>query len=129
MLNREQILALDDLQREPVEIPEWQGTYYVRMMTGEEKSWLEAQMVDANGEDLPHEERISRMRACTAVVTTCHADGTAVFVLADAARLAKKAANALDRIWDVASRLNKLTQHEVDALTKNSEPAQNGDSG
>lgn len=120
MLSREQILGMDDLEREEVFIPEWQGSIFVRVMTGEESGWLEGCSFDEQGEVLSAQDRLAHYRGRLAVLTACHADGSSLFVLSDAERLGKKAGKALDRIVEVARRLNRITPEEIETLTKNS---------
>ena len=44
-LNREAILAAEDLPRELVEVPEWGGAVYVRALTGAERDQFEASKI------------------------------------------------------------------------------------
>ena len=115
-LSREDILGIDDLKREEVAVPEWGGSVYVRVMSGTEKDWWEAANFDDGGEILPLRQRLLNMRARMAVVTVCDEAGTSLFTLADMDVLARKCAPALDRIWEVATRLNRISGEEQEAL-------------
>lgn len=124
LLNRDQILGADDLQRELVPVPEWGGEVYVRVMTGEEKEWWEASLFNDDGEQNSIKENIKNMRAKLAVASVCDEQGTSLFCLADMLLLSKKSSTALDRVYDVAKRLNKISKEEEETLLKNSVPDQ-----
>lgn len=129
MLSREAILGCDDLKREEVAVPEWGGSVFVRVMSGAERDWLDACSLDDQGEAKSVHERLANYRGRLVALTTCQADGSSLFVLSDAEAIGKKAAGALDRIVEVAQRLNRMTAEEVDALTKNSVTALSDASG
>lgn len=120
MLSREDILGKDDLKREAVTIEEWGGDVFVRVMTSEEKEWWEAGMFDDEGKQRSLKDNIKNMRARLAVITVCDEQGTAVFHLNDVDLLTKKSSTALDKIWDVARRINKISSEEEAQLLKNS---------
>lgn len=129
-LSRDEILGIDDLKREEIPIPEWGGSIFIRVMTGAEKDWFEAANFDAAGEQLPLHQRWLNMRARMAVLTACDSDGAALFTLADVDLLSRKCAPALDRIWTVATRLNRIDAAEEEALKNGSAlPAPNDASG
>ena len=129
-LSRDEIFAFDDLEREAVIIPEWGGqTVWVRVMMGYEKDHLEAMSVDDQGNVLSITERLKNYRGRLVAMTTCQEDGSALFVLSDAEALGKKSARALDRIMEVAQRLNRITAAEVEQLTGELKNAPSGASG
>lgn len=119
-LTREAILGIDDLTRERVEIKEWGGEVYVRTITGQERDWLDASMFDDDGKPRSVGERLQNYRGRLVALATCKADGSSIFSLADAEALGKKSVKALDRIVEVAQRLNAITDEEIQALTKKS---------
>lgn len=121
MPSREDILGFDDLTREPVVIPEWGGiTVWVRVMRAAERDWLDAMSLDAEGQALPIQERLQDYRGRVTAITSCNEDGSSIFMLTDAAALGKKSARAIDRIVEVAQRINRMTEEEVNKLTGNS---------
>jgi hypothetical protein len=115
---RDTILAARDLKMEPVAVPEWPdvGTVYVRAMSGRTKDAYEQWCLDCKNN---HGGRVQNARGMLAALTVCDQDGVLVFTDADAESLGQKSAAPLDRILDVAMRLNGMTQAEVDALEKN----------
>lgn len=130
-LSREQIMAIDDGEREEVTIPAWGGSVWVRTLSADEKDYWERGL-DA-GSDASTEEKLSkrydRLRARTAVLSCCDAQGAPLFVMQDMEWLGRKSAKALDKIWDVFVRLNAIGKEEVEALTKNSVPIEPALSG
>ena len=116
MLNKQQILAADDLPRELVQVPEWGGSVYVSTMTGTERDAFEAESV---GTEQTPAERLANFRARLLVRTVVDDAGVRMFSDADAAELGKKAAPAIMRLYDVALRLNRLAAKDVDDLSKN----------
>jgi hypothetical protein len=117
-LTRDQILNHDDLQRERVEVPEWSGEVYVRTMTGSERDAYEMRMVadrESGGVAGIHD-----IRATLAALTVCSEDGAPIFSLADIEALGRKSCAALDRVCEVAQRLNRLTAADIEELKKSS---------
>ena len=121
MLSRDEILGADDLAREEVQVPEWHGAVFVRVMTGQERDYLDAASLNDQGDVKSVQERLANYRGRLVALTACQADGASLFVLADAEALGKKAARALDRLVEVAQRINAMTTEEVTLLTKNSD--------
>ena len=117
------ILAADDLPREKIEVPEWPGVeLYVRTMSGVELARL--QDVYANAKS-----SLADKTATLAVLTLCDAAGTRIFSDEDTAAVAGKSGKALQRVAEVAHRLNALTEAEAKDIEKNSVAAPSGGSG
>ena len=114
MLNREAILKTDDLPRELVKVPEWGGEVYVRTLTGTERDAFEQSMVAKK-----NKPNLANVRARFAVLTICDADGKRLFTDADAEVLGSKSASALDRVFEVAQRLNGFSDADSQELAKN----------
>lgn len=116
-LTRDQIFNHDDLKRELVETPEWGGDVYVREMSGSSRDTYELRLVDqkANGGIL-HD-----IRAAVAALTICDETGGLIFSTTDIEHLSQKSNAALDRICDVAQRLNPwLNNQDNEAVKKSS---------
>lgn len=111
-LTRDQILAVNDLKPfvEAVDVPEWGGTVYVRVMTGGERDAFEGKFT---------RDKHNNLRAFLAVCTVCDANGVSLFKSEDVAALGEKSSAALDRVFDVALRLNRLRASDVAELEKN----------
>jgi hypothetical protein len=87
-LTRDQILAAMDQQIEPVDVPEWGGTVYVRNLTGKARDQFEAsrfRMVNGKAE-LVH----ANTRAALLAVSICDAQGQLQFNQKDIELLGEK---------------------------------------
>jgi hypothetical protein len=113
---RSQILGADDLPSESVEVPEWGVTVHVRSMTGRDRDMFEAQMLDMADSG----SRMENFRARLAVFCATDEKGKRIFKDTDIKVLGQKSGRALDRVFEVASRLNKLTDADIEDTKKNS---------
>lgn len=127
MLNREDILSANDLERDVVLIPEWGGDVCMRGLTGAERDRFEADMLSDPEED--SRKRFYNLRARLVVLSLCDEKGMPLLLLNDVEQLGKKSAKILDRLFSVAQRLSGMTKEDVDTLTKNSAPTPADDSG
>lgn len=117
-LTRDAILAADDLKRELVTVPEWGGDVYVLEMSGAVRDAWEMAVV-AN-------RHIAR--AITVVHSVVDENNVRIFKEEDAEELSKKSGRALTRIANVARRISKLSEREVEDVKGNSEPDRSEDS-
>jgi hypothetical protein len=117
MLSRDSILAFDDLKKVEVPIPEWGGSVFVRMITGAERDGFEASLIDIKGKS--KKANLANYRAKFASLVVCDEKGQRLFSDEDAEKLGKKCAAALDRIMDVAQKLNHISEEDVEELVKN----------
>ena len=125
-MDKESILKTEDLPREEVQIPEWRGSVFVRAMSGAERDKFESSVVSLRGKNT--EINLSNIRAKLTVLTVVDEDGKRLFADSDEKAVGGKSACALDRIFKVAQRLSGLTDKDVEELSENLEPAQNGGS-
>jgi hypothetical protein len=105
MLTRDQILAVDDLPRQEVTVPEWNGSVYVRAFNGAERAQLERIVANANSDD----EVFPRLAALSIV----DEHGERMFSDEDVAQLAKKHGRALQKIVNAALRFNAISDDGV----------------
>lgn len=126
-LKREDVLQANDIKREEVEVPEWGGTLLVQSLRGEERDALEGSMIEGKGKN--SRVNLNNLRAKLVARSVVDESGSRIFTDADIPLLTKKSAAALNRVYEVAQRLSRITQEDVDELTKNSETAQSEDSG
>ena len=108
-LSKQAILDVQDLKREEVQIPEWGGSVFVRMMTAGERDRFEAEFQAAK-------DGMKDLRAKLAQLVVTDAEGIALFTADEVAKLSAKSAAALDRIFTVAIRLNKIGQQDIEDL-------------
>lgn len=117
---RQMILAADDLPREYVATPEWAAAcagVWVRVMTAAERDAYEASCIERRGDN--YERNLANVRA--KLVCRCAVDeaGNRIFADADAEALGRKSAAVLDRLYETASRLNRLRAKDAEDLAKN----------
>jgi hypothetical protein len=124
MLTRDQILAADDLKSEDVSVPEWGGSVRVRSMMATDRDAYEQNMLASRGADEKANLRNIRAR----LVAFCLIDeaGERLFSDTEIDALGRKNAAVLDRLFDVASRLNAIGDREVAELGKPSAPTPDG---
>lgn len=122
ILTAEQIRSQKQLTRELVDVPEWGGEVFVRVMTGRERDEFEVSC----GKD---EQGTDNFRARLAASCLVDEEGRRLFTLAEAEELGDLSGTALDRVFQVARKLNPLTRADVEELEKNSASGPNGFSG
>lgn len=126
-LTREQILAAIDQKIEAVEVPEWGGTVYVRNLTGKARDAFESsryKMVNGKPEIIHQNTRAALLAA-----SLCNAEGLLIFTQQDIEALGEKNGAVLDRLFDVAQRLAGMRAKDQEERAKNSDSAQNANSG
>src|SRR5688572_16771684 len=108
---------MDDLPRREIKIPEWGNkSVFIRTLSAGERDQFEASLTD----------RTTNIRARLAVMCLCDEDGSPLFTQDKVEALAKKSGKALDRVFDAAIHLNKISKEDVEELEKNSPAGQSG---
>lgn len=112
-LTKEQILAADDMGLLEVQVPEWGGSVFVRVMTvGERDSYENDWMVNkSNGVDNFRTKFLQRV--------LCDEEGELLFKADEIQTLAKKSARVMVRVWEAAMKHNALSDDDVEELAKN----------
>lgn len=116
-LTRDAILAVDDLIREEVRMPEWGGTVWVRSLTGAERDAWE--MLAFTVEDGIAKANEDNVRARLAALTVCDEKGDLIFTIEDIEALGQKSATAMNRLYDAASRVNAVSNADIEELAGN----------
>ncbi len=122
-LTKDQILAAKDAVPVAVEVPEWGGTVYVRPMSAGERDRWEGELLDRSEK---RKESISaateNLRAAFLAKCLCDENGEMLFGQDDDAlnALAAKNYKAMDRAFDVAQRINGMSDADIGELEKNS---------
>jgi hypothetical protein len=117
VLSKDEILSASDIKIEKVAVPEWGGEVYVKGMTGAERDKFEASIIEIRGST--QKANLVNVRAKLACYTICDEAGVRLFKEEEIVELAKKSAQALQRIFDVAQRLSGIGAEDVDSLLKN----------
>ena len=114
LLNRQAILEANDLKTVDVDVPEWGGTVRIRALTGTARDAFGRSLLDSNGK--PNGAGYNLKLVAVSVINE---DGTQAFTLDDVQALGEKSDVALQRVADVADKLNKLTPDAVETAKGN----------
>jgi len=125
-LTKATILDADDLTTELVEVPEWEVSLTVRTMTGSERDVFEDSISQATNNGRVD---LRGLKVKLVALTVLDDNGDRLFDDADLPALNKKSASAIDRIFQVAQRLNGLTDKDAKELAGNSDGGQPAGSG
>jgi hypothetical protein len=112
---KDQILAADDLPSRKVTVKEWGTTVVVRTMDGESRDSWEVSVFTGDVD-----RRRENIRAKLLVRTLFDEAGQPVFTNEDVASLGKKSSRILERLYDVAAKLNGIRDGDIAELEKNS---------
>lgn len=124
VLTKADILGADDRKPVEVEVPEWGGTVLVALMSGEARDCFEFESYQSRQRGEP----AVNLRARIAARCMVDADGNRLFGESDIDALGKKSGAALDRVFDVACRVNKIGPQDIDDLEGNSSADLSGSS-
>src|SRR6266705_6281888 len=125
-LTRDAILAAAALKTEEADVPEWGGVVLVRELRGRERDEWEASLAVQRGRQMVPD--VANMRAKLVARTVVGDDLEPVFSQRDVAALGELSAAALDRVFEVASRLSGLNPDSVEEMGKASGSNLPGDS-
>jgi hypothetical protein len=126
-LTREAILAVQDLAREEVQVPEWGGSVSIKSMTGTERDAWEQSLVPAEGKaGKASKADVRNIRARLVAMCAVDEAGQRLFTDADVQALGAKSAVALDRCARVAQRLNGLMPEALEDAKGNSAAGPSG---
>ena len=132
LLNFDDIVASQDKEYQDVDVPEWGGTVRIATMSGEDRDRWELSMMQADDNSERgfklNFDAYSRVR----LVAMCLVDDNfnRIFVTKEQIeKLSQKSGKVMDLLYDVAQRVNGITESDIDDLEKNSVSVQNGDSG
>ncbi len=130
LLNKAKLLEREKLQVEKVEFEN--GDYvYVRQMTGHERDVFERSLYVMDKDNKPT-TKLEDFRAKLAVVTLCDEEGKSLLQPTDYILLSNSMSAAhLEKIVNVAQKLNAITEADKEGLVKNSvaDPENNSNSG
>jgi len=112
-LNKQQILAADDMGLLKVHVKEWGGDVYIRVMScGERDSYENDWVVNkAKG--------VENFRTKFLARCLCDENGVRLFSDAEVVELSKKSARVMSRVWQKAMDHNALNNEDVEELAKN----------
>jgi hypothetical protein len=117
---RKRLLGANDTKVQPIEVPEWGGTWYVRVLSGKDREAFE--------EALAAEQRMKNFRIRFLILALCDETGTRILTDADIDVLGERNSVVLNRVFEQAWTINAFTKEAVDALGEGSPAAPSGDS-
>jgi hypothetical protein len=127
-LTRDAILSTtNDLPREAVDCPEWNGRIWIRTLSGDERDRFEASTVQTNSKD--RRANLRNIRARLVVEAACDKDGKRLFTAEDVAALGRRSSKVLDRLFTKARQLSGMTEEDIDELAGESDAGPSGSSG
>ena len=119
ILSKRQILDALDLKTEDVEVPEWGGTVRVRALTGTQRDAYQFSIVHIeSGKPITDMSNVSAKLIAASLIDE---QGNLLFSDAEVQALGQKSAGALQRVFEVASRLSGLSKEDIKELAKNLE--------
>ena len=118
LLGHDDILKADDLPTEIVDVPEWGGEVKIRCLTGEERDEWEASQMVLRGDQYVRDS--ANLRAKLVAASIVGEDGEKLFTRQDVYALGRKSGAALDRVFEAATKLSRLTAEDSADLGKDS---------
>jgi hypothetical protein len=110
----EEILALDDLVKEVIDVPEWGCSVIISTMTlAQKEEWARSTAGIADEKD----KHLATVRLV--VATARKEDGTPLFTHEHVQKLAGKSSLAIEKLGEAALRINKLRAEDKAAATGN----------
>lgn len=119
ILNKADILAVNDRLTELVEVPEWGGSVYVRTMSAAERDLEERRIYDAQ-QGKKGSAAMANFRARFLALTLVDEQGAPLFTLKEVDQLAEKSFAVVSRLFEVSQRINGVTKEEIEAIEGNS---------
>lgn len=124
-LSLEDVLNCDDSKKVELEVPEWKGSVYIRVLPGDLLGEFQALAMRTKEDPRCYSEMVLLM--CSFAL--CDEDGKRLVPKGKEGALAKKSGVALNRVFSAAIELNKIEDDAVDDLEKNSSAIHSDDSG
>ena len=114
LLGRADIDLIEELKRELVPVPEWGGAVMVWEMTGTERDSYENDCLVLKGKERVFSMENVRAKLCARSIK--NEKGVRLYEDDEVPILGKKSAAALNRVFEVASRLSGLNKKDIDEL-------------
>lgn len=127
MLTKDEIREREDMTEERVLVPEWKGEVRVCSMTSVQRDAWEQRCVSQGSGTTQQNIRGLKLELVMQTVRT--EEGGLMFGPEDREWLQEKNAAAIERIFQVATRVCGLAEADIEALAENSSAGRNDDSG
>jgi monomeric isocitrate dehydrogenase len=106
------ILAADDMGLVPVNVKEWNGTVYVRVMSVGEMEAYQREFAEKK-------EKMENWRAKLLQRCLCDKSGRQLFTPEEIDKLSAKSVKVMSKLFDAAMKHNAVTEKDVEDLAKN----------
>ena len=126
-LTRDKILKADDLPLERVEVPEWGGVVYMRVLTGKQRDEIEQLATDRKAaKRFECKELIARLVA----MSLCDKKGKLLFGgHDDAIKLNEKSSAVITRLFRIVQRISKISDNDLKEMSSDFEGGPNASFG
>lgn len=116
-LSFDDIMAADDLKTEVVPVPEWGGEVIIRMLSGKERDAFEQTLSKTRNGKV--ERNLENFRARLAAEVLVDENGVKLIKnRTQIDQLGRKSVAALERIVEAATKLNRMSEDDVEEMTK-----------
>ena len=122
-LNKESIINAKDIKIISVDVPEWNGSVCLKVMSGKSRDNWESYVISKKDKDGKID--VKGMRAKLLVCCLCDDNGNELFNDSEIELLEKKNADVLQRLFDEAARLNGLNTASVEEIKSDFTKGQN----
>ena len=124
ILSKQQVLDAHDIKIEEVEVPEWGGSVYIKVMNATQRDEFETFVYKRQDQ-----RDLRGMRVLLCKLCICDAEGNRMFESAeDVKALTDKSGSALMVVFQAAQKLNALSPDDVGEMEENSKPDPSEDS-
>jgi len=117
LLNKDAILNARDVKGEEVEVPEWNGTVFIRVMDGSCRDHFEQTCQERYSET--GEKKYDGMKALLLVLTLSDRNGVMLFDEADIDALNAKSGAVIDRLFQKALQVNGIGKKAMEEIAGN----------
>lgn len=128
VLTREQILGLQDLEREVIEPPGWPGKVIVQEMTAAQRERFGFWAAEVTKDGQPTGKDAWKMRLTLCVMCMVDEKGDRLFKDNEIELIGERSSTAIVAISDVAGKLSRLGPNVVQEAVGNSSGGQTDDS-
>lgn len=113
-LSKTDIFAAQDIKKELCHVEPWGGDVFLKGMSGAERDAFESSIMGRDGK-----MSTENIRAKLLVKTIVDEKGERIFTDGDIQELGKKSAKALDLLFERAQKLNRLSDKDIEDMSKN----------
>lgn len=119
MLTKDMIIAVNDIHTERVEVPEWGGHVFVRTMSLGDKKRYEAELYEIDDKGKVKIKSDGDYKAVMLASCVCNEKGEKLFTMKDIQAISEKSAAPIERILEVANKMNKHIEEDIEEIEKN----------